>query len=287
MRRIDVKSPAKINLYLEIKRKREDNYHEIETLFQRISLEDTIRIKETDKNSLNIICEHPDVPQDSSNLAARAANLILKECKVKTGISIEILKKIPVSAGLGGGSSNAASVLKALNELFSLGLNREKLFNMGMKLGADVPFFMLEEPVALAHGIGDELKVLKNVPSYWYIIIYPKIKISTKWAYEHLNLSLTKKKPGAKILIRALKNKKIEEIAPLLYNDFSSLIGASYKEVQRVEQTLRTAGVKAVLLSGSGPSVFGICRTKGEAEVVKKRASKKLGDMMFFVCHSS
>jgi 4-diphosphocytidyl-2-C-methyl-D-erythritol kinase len=287
MRRIDVQSPAKLNLYLEIKRKRKDNYHEIETLFQKINLEDIIRIKETGKNYLKIACDHPDVPCDSSNLAAKAANLIMSKCKIKTGISIEIIKKIPVSAGLGGGSSNAAAVLKALNELFDLRLNDAKLLNMARELGADVPFFMLKDSIALAHGIGDELEVIKNVPTYWYIIIYPKIKVSTQWAYDHFNLSLTKKKPGAKILIRALKNKNLEEIAPLLYNDFSTLIGASYKEVQRAEQALRTAGVKAVLLSGSGPSIFGICRTKGEAEVVKKRASEKLGDLMFFVCHSS
>ncbi len=286
MRRTKVNSPAKVNLYLEIKKKRRDGYHEIETLFQRVNLQDTILIEETNQTDIQITCKHPAVPNDASNLAYKAVELLFHETGAKIGLKIHIDKVIPVAAGLGGGSSNAAAVMKGVNKMCSLGVNQAKLLKMGIKLGADVPFFLLDESCALGCGIGEVLMPVKNVPTYWYVIIYPKIHISSKWAYEHFKLSLTKKKPGATIMIHVLKSANLEEIAPILYNDLASVVGASYKEVQNAEKALRSAGVEAVLLSGSGPCVFGICQTKGEAEAVKERASRMLGDMSIFICQA-
>lgn len=286
MCRVKVDSLAKVNLYLEIKKKRSDGYHEIETLFQRVNLHDTILIEKTHKTDIQITCNHPAVPIDATNLAYRAAELLFRETGIKVGLKINIDKVIPVAAGLGGGSSNAASVMQAVNNMCNLGFTKEKLLELGSKLGADVPFFLLDEPCALGCGKGDVLEPIKNVPTYWYVIIYPKIHVSSKWAYEHFKLSLTKKKPGATIFIRALKSANLQEIAPVLYNDLASVVGASHKEVQSAEKALRTAGIKAVLLSGSGPCVFGICQTKEEAEVVKERVSKKMGDTSIYICRS-
>ncbi len=286
MRRIKVNSPAKVNLYLEIKKKRSDGYHEIETLFQRVNLHDTILIEKINQTDIQITCKHPAVPNNSSNLAYKAVELLFHETGAKIGLKIHINKVIPVAAGLGGGSSNAATVMKAVNKMCSLGVSQAKLLKMGIKLGADVPFFLLDESCALGCGIGEVLEPVKNVPTYWYVIIYPKIHISSKWAYEHFKLSLTKKKPGATIMIRALKSANLEEIAPVLYNDLASVVGASYKEVQNAEKALRAAGVEAVLLSGSGPCVFGICQTEGEAEAVKASVSSMLGDVSIFICRT-
>lgn len=286
MRRIKVKSPAKVNLYLEIKNKRSDGYHNIDTLFQRISLYDTILIEKINIKSIKISCQHPAVPLDSSNLTYKAANLFLSELGIKQGIQIRLEKNIPVAAGLGGGSSNAASVLMALNKMYDAGFNKKRLMKIGAKIGADVPFFLLNTSCAFGSERGDNLKPLRNVPTYWYIIVYPKIQVSSKWAYEHFKLNLTKKKPGATIFIHALKSANLEDIAPVLYNDLASVVGASYKGVQSAEKALRNAGVKGVLLSGSGPCVFGICKTKGEAEAVRKRASSIMGGTSIFICRS-
>ena len=286
MCRVRVNSLAKVNLYLEIKKKRSDGYHEIETFFQRISLHDTILIEKTNQTNTKVICDHPSVPSDITNLVYRAAELLFNESGVRVGLNIHIDKVIPVAAGLGGGSSNAAVVMLAVNKMCNLGFKKERLLKLGAKLGADVPFFLLDESCAFGRGIGDVLEPIRNVPTYWYVIIYPKIHISSKWAYEHFKLSLTKKKPGVTIFSRALKSANLEEIAPVLYNDLASMVGASYKEVQSAEKALRTAGIKAVLLSGSGPCVFGICQTKEEAEAVKERVSKKMGDTSIYICRS-
>jgi 4-diphosphocytidyl-2-C-methyl-D-erythritol kinase len=286
MRRVKVDSLAKVNLYLEVKSKRNNGYHNIETVFQRINLHDTILLEKTNQKNIQITCNHPLVPIDKTNLAYKAAELLFLEAGIEMGLNIHINKIIPVAAGLGGGSSNAATVMKAVNKLCNLGFTKAKLLKLGTKLGADVPFFLLEESCALGCGIGDVLKPVKNVPTYWYVIIYPKIHIRSKWAYDHFKLSLTKKKPGATIFIRALKSANLEEIAPVLYNDLASVVGASYKGVQSAEKALRNAGVKGVLLSGSGPCVFGICKTKGEAEAVRKRASSIMGGTSIFICRS-
>ena len=180
MDKINLKPPAKINLYLEITGKRDDGYHNLETVFQAINLEDKLSLELTKEKSIEITCHHPDVPLDSSNLAYRAASVLLDKLKIRVGLRIGLEKQIPVAAGLGGGSSDAASVILGLNSLLGLNLAKEKMFEIASEIGADVPFFILEEGCALGRGRGDELTVLDKVPEVWYVIAHPNIKISAR-----------------------------------------------------------------------------------------------------------
>ncbi len=286
MDKIHLKSPAKINLYLEVTGKRDDGYHNLETVFQAVDLEDKLSLELTKERSIKVVCRHPDVPLDSSNLTYRAANTLFNKLKIKVGLKIGLEKQIPVAAGLGGGSSNAASVILGLNSLLGLNLAKEEMLVMASEIGADVPFFILEENCALGRGRGDKLTVLNNVPDFWYVIVHPNIKISASWAYQNFKLNLTKKKPGVKIFTRSLMDGNVEQIAPLLYNDLENVIGASYSDVDYVKRVLMAKGIKAVLVSGSGPCVFGMVQSKREAEIVKEQFDKHLLEAKTFVCRS-
>ena len=248
-------SPAKINLFLHVTGKRPDGYHELFSLMCGIAIFDHIRL-DFSGHEIEVECNHPAVPLDESNLAYKAAQHFFAACgHISTrGLRIQIDKQIPVAAGLGGGSSNAAAVLMGLNAHYGFPLSSPQMSNLGLSLGADVPFFLFGKP-ALATGIGEQLEAFDGLPNYHVIVIFPGFAVSTATVFNQLNLRLTnhEKKPTKALL----KNKGF--IAPNhLHNDLESVALKAYPEIARAKKKLAALGAQGVLMSGSGPSVFGL-----------------------------
>jgi 4-diphosphocytidyl-2-C-methyl-D-erythritol kinase len=266
-----LKAPAKINLFLEVINRRPDGYHNIETIFQTVSLFDEIEIKPL-KEKLILECSDPSIPNDERNLALKAAIALKKFLKTDLGAKIVLKKNIPSGAGLGGGSSDAACVIKGLLKLWKKRVTIKKLVLLAGKLGADVPFFLFGG-TAYASGIGEKLKIIKNAQRSWFVLVNPRISIATKGVYQNLSFPLTNRQ-------------KINRIKPLLssrsmpkswrHNIFNRLeepVLPSYPEVLKVKNTLKNMGVIS-LMSGSGSTVFGVVDSKEEGKAVKSRLKK-------------
>ena len=248
---LKLESPAKINLRLEILKRREDGYHELRTIFQKISLHDTLRFSLKKERGVSIAADHPMLPLGKDNLAYKAAQAMVKASKYTGGVHIQIEKRIPLGAGLGGGSSNAATTLKALNQLLKVKLPRKELLGMGVEIGADVPFF-LSEGAAIGLGIGEQLKKVE-LPDLWYVLIYPNFEVSTRWAYD--NFVLTKEQFHLS-LRRFMKNP--EGISRILLNHLETVVAKKYPQIDIMKKILFSAGALGALMTGSGPTVFGL-----------------------------
>jgi 4-diphosphocytidyl-2-C-methyl-D-erythritol kinase len=264
-----LKSPAKVNLRLEILRRREDGYHELRTILQKISLCDTLSVSLKKEKGISISTDHPSLPIGRGNLVYRAAQMILKKSKYKGGLHIDIRKEIPLGAGLGGGSSNAATILKALNQLLEIGLPTKELMKIGLGIGADVPFFFLEG-AAIAAGVGERLKKI-GLPDLWYVLINPNFEVSTRWAYQ--NFVLTKRHFHFNLQGFV---KTPEEISRLLWNDLEGVVSHKYPQVEGMKKMLLSAGALGALMTGSGPTVFGVFPGKREAEKAFKKLEHKI-----------
>jgi 4-diphosphocytidyl-2-C-methyl-D-erythritol kinase len=251
---MNLRSPAKINLYLEVTGKRPDGYHNLITLMCFIGLFDSLHVI-FGKSRISVTCSNPDVPQDENNLAFQAARLFLDASRIQEGVHIEIEKSIPVGAGLGGGSSNAAAVLLGLNAHYGSPYPINALSKMGKRLGADVPFFIFGGP-AVATGIGDKLMHFNNLISYSILLIYPSVTLSTAEVYQTLNLPLTKNK---KINTNTIFKLDWGRHAPkLLRNDLEAAAIALCLDIQTAKQILLEAGALGAMMTGSGSCVFGL-----------------------------
>jgi len=246
-------SPAKINLFLNVTSKRPDDYHELVTIMCRVSLYDEINISpRTGKTSVS--CSHPDVPEDATNLVIHAADSFFKTMNRHEHIHISIDKKIPVGAGLGGGSSNAATVLSWLNRFYGNPLSREKLIALGLSIGADVPFFIFQQP-AMASGIGEKLEPFENIMPFPVILVFPGFSVSTGEVFKKMNLRLTK---CEKKLKKILLEKKRCNIMECLCNDLETVTVSMYPVISSIKNSLLNLGASAALMTGSGPTVFGL-----------------------------
>lgn len=275
MKEIEIDSYSKINLTLNILGKRPDGYHNIETIMQSINLADKIVIKE-EKEGLQIRCSNPLVPTDKQSLTYRSAEKILNRYNIKKGVKIEIDKKIPLASGMAGGSANAASILVGINKLFALNLNHKNLKEIGEELGMDVPF-CIQNGTALAYHRGEKVTPLPPMnPPLWIIVINPGFEIPTKWAYNNLDLGLLKReKSNTLIMLKALKEGKLEEIAKNLYNSFEELIISKYREIGNIKDNLIEEGVLGALMSGSGPTVFGLTKNQEQALMICEKLKPK------------
>lgn len=247
-------SPAKINFFLHICGKRPDGYHELFSLMCRITLFDEIRLQIGKGKTIEIDCSHPDVPVDDTNLAHRAVSLFQSNHNSAQGVRIHLNKKIPVSAGLGGGSSNAASVLLALNTYYGHPFTRDRLMEMGLTLGADVPFFIFQKP-AIATGIGEKLEAFEGGLPYHILLLNQRFNVSTAEVYQNLNFGLTndQKKPTS----NSLKQDRFNP-ARHLTNDLERVTIAKHPEIGLAKEKLLNLGAIGALMSGSGPTVFGL-----------------------------
>ena len=249
--KLHLESPAKVNLRLEILRKREDGYHEIRTIFQKISLHDTLHFSLKRRRGIRITADHPGLPTGERNLVYQAVRSILERSDYEGGVDVVIEKRIPLGAGLGGGSSNAATTLKAVNQLLKMNLNRKELKEAGAKIGADVPFFLFEGS-AIGSGVGERLRKI-TLPSLWYILIYPNFEVSTRWAYQNFILTKTKYHFNLRKLL-----KTPEGIVRLLWNDLEDVVSGKYLEICIMRKMLTSAGAMGAIMTGSGPTVLGI-----------------------------
>jgi 4-diphosphocytidyl-2-C-methyl-D-erythritol kinase len=246
-------SPAKVNLFLKITGKRIDGYHDLMTLMCCIGLYDTVSLNVGNTNIV-VSCDHPLVPEDESNLAYVAAHLFLKTLDKNEGVNIFIQKQIPVAAGLGGGSSNAAAVLLGLNRHYGNPFSKEDLMSMSLSIGADVPFFIFQSP-AIATGIGEKLKAYPGLENMWILLVSPGFGVSTAEVYKKLNLGLTKCKKKLKEFL--LNNQRFDPRSHLC-NDLESVTASKYPVINTVKKALLSHGALGALMSGSGPSVFGL-----------------------------
>ncbi len=282
MREIKVFAPAKLNLYLDVLGKRPDGFHNIETIFEKIDLKDEIIIKEKGKG-LKVRASLPNCSQGKENIVYKAAHALFEEAKVKLNLDIEIKKRIPVSAGLGGGSSDAASILKAVNEIFKLGVPAKKLFSIARDIGKDVPFFMLNFPFAVAKGAGELLEKVDLNKSLFHILIKPSISLSTKLMYRRIDkCSFSTKPHSLRDALFALETsaKKLEKN---YYNIFERVLDRDGVHINRVKAMLTDIGVKHSLLSGSGPTVFCSFENKEEARAVFRKMPKDRDISVFLV----
>lgn len=254
-------SPAKINLFLHVTGKRQDGYHELFTLMCPVKLCDTVSLTFGAEKML-VSCADPDVPEDETNLACRAAELFFKTLDKHECVKISIDKKIPVAAGLGGGSSNAASVFMGLNRYYNHPFSCDELMNMGLLIGADVPFFIFQKP-AVARGIGEKLEVCEGLPKFQILLVYPGFSVSTAHAYKNLNLGLTKR--DKKLKYPQLKFKNFD-VKHHLHNDLEAFAISEHAEIAVVKEELLRHGAKGALMSGSGSVVFGLFSDAERAE---------------------
>jgi 4-diphosphocytidyl-2-C-methyl-D-erythritol kinase len=273
MKRMDslqLESPAKINLRLEILKRRQDGYHELRTVFQKIGLHDTLRFSLRREKGISIAADHPKLPVGKKNLVYKAAQSMVSACGYRGGVRIEIEKKIPLGAGLGGGSSNAATTLIALNQLLEMNLSRKALMEMGLEIGADVPFFFLKS-AAIGSGVGERLKKIV-LPALWYVLIYPNFEVSTRWAYQHFVLT------NQRFHINLHKFLKTPEgISGILFNHLEEVVSKRYPEISLMKEYLLSTGASGALMTGSGPTVFGVFQEARNAERAYVKIRKWVG----------
>jgi len=268
MREFTVIAPAKLNLYLDVLEKRPDGYHNIETLFEKIDLKDELIIREA-KKGVDVKVEPRLCPEGKNNIVYKAVQALFKASNASFGLDIVIKKGIPVAAGLGGGSSDAASALRSINDKFELGVSSEELFSIAEDIGKDVPFFMSDEPFAIAKGAGELLEPIKTECALSHIVIKPEISVSTAEMYKRLDESSGARKNNLGKLVSALKAGDVASLEACCYNAFEKVLGNYSSHINEAKSLLSRVTKRVCFLSGSGPSVF--CTAKNREEAVKIR----------------
>jgi 4-diphosphocytidyl-2-C-methyl-D-erythritol kinase len=255
-------SPAKVNLFLKVLGKRPDGYHELATLMQPVSLFDELEIAVSEGEGVSVVSDSAEAPGGQENLAFKAASVFLHGTAMRRRVEISVKKVIPVGAGLGGGSSDAATVLMALNEMTGIWLPDGALMEMAARIGSDVPFFILKSP-ALAFGRGEKLK-RAILPELHYVLINPGFHVSTAWVYS--SLGLTKVSENNNLLYSYEVPASREGVVEALENDLEAVTAKQYPELSGLKEMLKGAGALGTLMSGSGPTVFGVFHSRDEAE---------------------
>ena len=286
MKTLTLESPAKLNLCLDILGKRPDGFHELVTLFERINLSDKITLKATKGGKVRVFCKHPQVPKGPKNLVVKIALALQADFQVKAGVDIYIDKRIPVAAGLAGGSSNGATVLMGLNRLWNLGLTQKQLNAYAAAVGSDLNFFLYNTPFAIGTGRGEQIRPLKVKTKLWHVLVTPKVKMLTKDVFRALaqaKLNLTNKRDNVNILLPFLREGHIAQIAGALSNDLEPAILSLRPDFMRIKEKLSDAGSVGVCFSGSGPSVYALASSQAHARAIAARFDKRFAQV-FVVC---
>ena len=268
-----LKAFAKINLGLDVIGRREDGYHQVRMIMQTIRMFDQLEIEKSSTPGIRLSVNLPYVPTDSGNLVYRAASLLMEEFSIQEGVDIRLNKFIPVAAGMAGGSSDAAAALVGVNRLFDLGLSRKELMERGLRLGADVPYCVMRG-TALAEGIGEKLTRLPALPSCYILIGKPGISVSTKYVYTNLKLDARTEHPDIDGIIEALENQDLGGVTGKMGKVLESVTIPRYPVIEKIKDLMKAEGALNALMSGSGPTVFGIFDDRKTAE----RAQQKLRD---------
>lgn len=256
---------AKINLGLDVLGKREDGYHEVRMIMQTIRMYDQLDMRKSVEPGIHLTTNKKYIPVDENNLVWRAAKLMMDTCGIMEGVSIHLHKVIPVAAGMAGGSSDAAATLVGMNRLFHCGLSKEKLMELGVQIGADVPYCVLRG-TALAEGIGEKLTVLPPMPDCWILIGKPGISVSTKYVYTTLDLNTDTVHPDIDGMKKALEDGNLYGITERMGNVLQDVTIPAYPEVERIKEQMKILGAVNAMMSGSGPTVFGIFDNEEKAQ---------------------
>ncbi len=270
MDEIKLKAMAKINLSLDIINKRPDGYHNVKMVMQQVGLYDEVYMKKIQKGIM-IETNCSFLPTDSSNIAFKAARDMIDRYNIQGGVYIYIKKNIPIAAGLAGGSSNGAEVIKGINELYDLNLSLEEMMGIGAPIGADIPFCILGG-CAVAEGIGEKLTSIKGLDKGWLVLSKPNIGVSTVEAYNNLDIDRISERPDTERLLKALEEESIYDVARALCNVFEEGIHKRHPIVRRIKKRMLQYGALGSIMTGSGPTVFGIFKDYEKA----KSASEKL-----------
>lgn len=253
--KVRVLAPAKVNFHLRVVGKRPDGYHDLVSVMQALELADELVLERRD-SGVSLSCGNADVPQGRDNIIHRAAESYITETGVRGGVSIRLDKKVPMAAGLGGGSSDAAAALKGMEALYGA-LPRARLMELALSLGADVPFF-LSWPCALAEGVGEKLTELPPPDGVWLVLVNPGFAVSTRWVFENLKIELTNNHNNTTLPPFEGRMPDAGFLVSLLHNDLERVTAVRYPEINLIKESLAGAGAFGALMSGSGPTVFGI-----------------------------
>lgn len=257
MDNISLKALAKINLGLDVVRRRDDGYHEVRMIMQTINFFDRLEIKKIKESAIKIHTNLFFLPVNENNLVYKAAKLLIDEFGIQEGVSVGLTKKIPVAAGMAGGSTDAAAMLFGMNRLFGLGLSKKQLMERGVKIGADVPYCIMRG-TALAEGIGDKLSPLPAMVKCPVLIAKPQISVSTKFVYQNLKLDDKTVHPDIDRLIEDIRNKDLKAVSDHMGNVLESVTIPNYPVISQIKEQMMDSGAVGSMMSGSGPTVFGL-----------------------------
>lgn len=275
MKDISVKALAKINLGLDVVRRREDGYHEVRMVMQTIHLFDRLEMAKNTSGEILITTNLPFLPTNRNNLVYRAAELLREEFQIADGLTIRLHKHIPVAAGMAGGSTDAAAVLYGMNRMFELGLKREELMERGVKIGADVPYCIMRG-TALAEGIGEKLTALPPMVKCPVLIAKPQISVSTKFVYENLKLDAKTVHPDIDALVENIRKKDLNAVADGMGNVLETVTIPNYPVIAQIKEHMSEHGALGAMMSGSGPTVFGLF-ADGDTAVAAYEKMKESG----------
>ncbi len=276
-----LKSHAKVNLYLDVLGRRDDGFHEVETVMHEVSLADTVTLCDEHGGGIVVECDTPGIPLDGTNLAWRAAEAIRAECSVGRGVRIRLEKVIPAGGGLGGGSSNAATVLCGLNAMWGLGLSEERLMRLGAGLGSDVPFFVTGG-TAVCSGRGERVRKVESRARLHFVLVAPGIHVSTAEVYRNLKIALTLEKSASKLFSGGFCV-LADFVSGGLYNKLEEVAYNLYPEIKKIKETVARVCSGGALLCGSGSTVFGLCATDEQAQTARRELHDKTGHAVYKV----
>ncbi len=265
LEQITIAAPAKINLSLDITGKLENGYHALDTIMQTISIEDKITLAKTGRQ-ISVLCDHPQVPQGNGNICHKAAEAFFEKTALEGGVIITIDKNIPVAAGLAGGSSDAAAVIKGLNLLYGTGLTQREMCEIGLKCGADVPYCIVAG-TCRAKGIGEKLTKLPSFAGVYIVLVVPDFFVSTEWAYKNYDLNSPDEKPRTEELISYIRGRDIKNTAERMANVLESVTAKKHPEIREIKHDIKKSGACGSVMSGSGPSVFGLFENEEKARI--------------------
>ena len=265
MNRIELNAYAKVNLGLDVLRRREDGYHELRMIMQTVDLYDTLTLEKTTEMGIVMTCNIEGLPCDERNLVYKSAKLMFEEYKLPGGIRIHLEKRIPMAAGMAGGSTDAAAVFNGINELYNLGLAKKRLCELGVRIGADVPYCIVGG-TALSEGIGEVLTMLPDVPDCVVLIAKPDFDVSTKYVFENLHANSLTYHPDIDAMAEAIRAGDLQGVVKVMDNVLETVTEAKYTEITNIKNVMKEHGAMRAMMSGSGPTVFGLYENKEDAE---------------------
>ncbi len=279
METLELASYAKINLTLEVLGKRPDGYHNIDSVVQVIDLSDSLYISKAEPGMIDVKVDLPEVPSGPKNSVYRACEVFFRAVGISGGAKCQITKRIPIQAGLGGGSGNAATALIALNRLYGTALNESKLVELGAIVGSDVPLFIVDGTVRM-RGRGEIVEALPDAPQLYFVIVKPKANVLTAWAYSELDKQPKHRSVGASTIAeRAIRRGDRNALIRCLYNDFEPVVAAAISEVRFIQCALEEVGAERAMLCGSGSAVFGVFESAESAEFAATQLRSRYGDV--------